>query len=58
MAQNNDSVPHDVTGIDYDKLISPRLDKGEQYSFTFTDIGTFNYFCSIHPMMRADIIVK
>lgn len=55
---NNDSAPHDVKGTNYGKLSSPTLSKGGQYSFTFNEIGTFDYYCSIHPMMRASIIVK
>ena len=28
---------------------SPVLAKGASYSFTFDEVGTFNYFCRIHP---------
>ena len=28
---------------------SPVLKKGESFSFTFTEVGTFLYFCRVHP---------
>jgi plastocyanin len=31
---------------------------GGTFSFTFTDAGTYQYFCSIHSSMNATITVK
>ena len=55
---NNDSAPHDVVGTNNKILSSPTLSRGQTYSFTFTETGTFEYFCSIHPSMKGSIIVK
>lgn len=37
---------------------SPVMNRGGQYSFTFTQEGTFPYFCSIHPRMRGVVEVR
>lgn len=54
---NKDDVPHTVVSIDH-KFKSKALDTGEQFSFTFQDAGTYEYFCSVHPKMTGKIIVK
>lgn len=55
---NSDSAPHRVLGDNLDSLNGPVMNINETYSFTFTDSGTFNYRCSIHPMMKASVVVK
>ncbi len=49
-------IPHTTTADDglWD---SATLKPDEKYSFTFTEAGTYTYFCSIHPSMRATITV-
>jgi plastocyanin len=54
---NRDDVPHTVVSPDK-KFRSKALDTDDKFSFTFTDAGTYNYFCSVHPMMTGKIIVK
>jgi plastocyanin len=54
---NADDVPHTIRSVD-DKFGSKALDTGDQFSFTFTQPGTYEYFCSVHPKMTARIIVK
>ncbi|HEY4708746.1 MAG TPA: cupredoxin family copper-binding protein [Candidatus Acidoferrales bacterium] len=54
---NHDDVPHTVVSTDK-KFRSKALDTDDQFSFTFTDSGTYAYFCSVHPMMTGKIIVK
>ncbi len=54
---NEDSMGHTVTG-DNGGPNSPTLQKGQIYNYTFNKAGTFNYHCSIHPNMKATIIVK
>jgi plastocyanin len=54
---NHDDVPHTVVSPEK-KFRSKALDTDDQFSFTFTDAGTYNYFCSVHPMMTGKIIVK
>jgi plastocyanin len=54
---NRDDVPHVVTSDD--KLFkSKALDTDDQFSFTFTNPGTYNYYCAIHPKMTAKIVVQ
>ncbi|MFA5652082.1 MAG: plastocyanin/azurin family copper-binding protein [Candidatus Paceibacterota bacterium] len=55
---NNDSAPHTIKSDNLSNLSGPTMSKGQIYSFTFNDTGTFNYHCAIHPMMKANIIVK
>src|SRR3954453_21818870 len=54
---NHDDVPHTVV----EKKTTFRskvLDTDDSYSFTFTSAGTFDYFCSLHPHMVGQVIVK
>jgi hypothetical protein len=30
---------------------------GKEFSYTFTEIGTFNYYCQVHPAMTGIVIV-
>jgi len=54
---NHDDVPHTVVSTD-EKFRSKALDTDDQFSFTFTDAGTYTYFCSVHPMMTGKVVVK
>lgn len=51
---NQDSVRHDVNG---DGIEGPLLSKGQTYSMTFNQAGTYNYICTPHPYMKGSIIV-
>jgi plastocyanin len=31
---------------------------GEDFSYTFTEVGTVSYFCTPHPWMRGTITVE
>jgi plastocyanin len=53
---NNDSAPHTVTADD-GSWGSGRLSKGDTYSFTFEQPGTYPYHCNVHPLMTAAVIV-
>lgn len=55
---NNDSAPHNVVSVSRKELSSAILSKGQTFSHTFTATGTFEYLCTIHPNMKAAIIVK
>lgn len=50
-----DSAPHTVTGNGFD---SANLNKGQTFSWTFNETGTFSYKCSYHPAMSGEVIVK
>lgn len=54
-----DDVAHTVTSTDPAGLFdSGDLSRGERFAFTFTEPGTYRYFCSIHPSMRGAVIVE
>ena len=54
---NNESMPHTV--VDLNKSFrSKTLAKDASFSFTFTTAGDYSYLCSIHPNMKAKVIVK
>ncbi|MGZ5517591.1 MAG: cupredoxin domain-containing protein [Limisphaerales bacterium] len=55
---NKDDVPHKVTSTDKKKFASKALDTDQKFTHTFTDPGTYDYFCSIHPRMTGKIVVK
>src|SRR5262249_21588748 len=56
---NHDGEPHTVVSSDDPKAFKSRaLDDGDAYEFTFTEAGTFAYFCSVHPHMRGTIVVR
>ncbi len=56
---NQDDVRHDVTPDQEtdDFEASNLLDKGESYSVKFTKPGTYSYYCSPHPYMKATVEV-
>lgn len=55
---NQDSAPHTVTSDSGNELASTKLASGQTYSHTFNTLGTFDYHCSIHTMMKGKIIVQ
>jgi len=54
---NHDDEPHTATDDDK-RFNSKTLDTNDAFSFTFTEPGTYNYFCALHPKMRGQIVVK
>lgn len=56
---NHDTAPHNVVISDGPvKFTSPTLNQGQTYTYTFTVAGTYNYYCSIHPDMKASVTVE
>jgi plastocyanin len=56
---NHDDVPHTVTSTAKPKFFnSGTMDTDDQFSHVFQKPGTYDYFCALHPMMTAQIIVK
>jgi plastocyanin len=58
---NNDGTTHTVTsGVPgtpsgkFDQHVEP----GATFTFTFTDAGTYDFFCNIHTSMKATVLVK
>ena len=54
---NKDTVRHTVTS-DKGLFDSGLFGKGESFSFTFTEAGTYTYHCTPHPNMKGTIIVE
>lgn len=54
---NQDTAPHTATE-DHNAWTSPVLNTGDSYSHTFTQPGTYTYYCVIHPgRMHGSIVV-
>ena len=54
---NRDDIPHTVLSVDKTTIVSPALDTDEKFSYTFTAVGTNDYYCSVHPHMKGKVIV-
>jgi plastocyanin len=54
---NNDSTDHNIIA-DNGQFDSKTLSRGQKFSFQFNSVGEYSYHCSIHPTMKAKIIVK
>ena len=55
--RNEDDIPHTVTSVTQ-RFKSRALDTDDTFSFTFTEPGTYDYFCSLHPRMTATVVVE
>jgi plastocyanin len=56
---NQDNDPHTVKSNPVAEVLkSPALDTDDKYSFTFTKPGVYKYFCTLHPHMQGEIVVK
>jgi plastocyanin len=55
---NQDDIPHTVVSEDKRTFKSKALDTDDSFSYTFTQPGTYTYFCSIHPKMTGQVVVK
>jgi plastocyanin len=54
---NHDDIPHNVVNPER-KFKSPVLDTDETFSYTFDVPGTYQYYCSIHPRMTGQVVVR
>ena len=54
--ENRGNVRHTATE-ENEQWDSKALEPGETFPFTFTQAGTYNYFCAIYPTMRATVTV-
>ena len=54
---NKDTAPHTVTFQDSSLKSSGILRQGDTYSYTFTKVGAFAYYCDLHRYMTAQVIV-
>jgi plastocyanin len=55
---NMDSAPHTVTVTSGPvKFNSGNLAQGQSFTYTFTEAGTYSYYCAVHPDMKASVTV-
>jgi amicyanin len=54
---NHDDIPHNVVNTER-KFKSPVMDTDETFSHTFDVAGTYQYYCSIHPRMTGQVVVR
>jgi len=59
---NDDSAFHSVTsgfyGSPTELFDSGHLDPFESYTVDFDETGIFDYFCTLHPWMKGQVIVE
>jgi plastocyanin len=55
---NDDLTPHTVTSQGPGDLNSGSIDAGAAWRHTFTQAGSFPYYCTFHPDMKGTILVK
>ncbi len=59
---NEDSSFHSVTSGFYPEpsgfFDSGHLDPYQSYTLSFDEYGTYDYFCTLHPWMKAQVIVE
>jgi plastocyanin len=54
---NRDDIPHtsvSTAGVFKSKV----MDTDERFSYRFTKAGTYPYYCTIHPKMTGQVVVK
>ncbi len=54
---NGDTSPHTVTARN-GAFDSKNMNSGATFSFTFTNAGTYDYYCKYHPWMKGTVVVK
>ena len=54
---NRDGVPHDATD-EGGGWATGMLKQGDQGSLEFEEPGAFDYLCTIHPDMKAKLVVR
>ncbi len=54
---NRDDIPHTVVSTE-GMFKSRAQDTDEKFSYTFTKAGTYPYYCSLHPKMTGQVLVK
>ena len=54
---NLDSAAHTITS-ETDLFDSGNLARNVIFSYSFTDRGTFSYYCANHPYMKGEVSVE
>jgi amicyanin len=57
---NEDQAPHNVTYVSGPRFTSssPMMQFGKRFSIVLRQPGTIHYVCTLHPWMKATIIVS
>jgi plastocyanin len=56
--QNNDLTPHTVTSQSGNDLNSGTIEPDAKWTQTFSQPGTFPYYCTFHTEMKGTVVVK
>ena len=56
--RNDDPYAHWVVSTTPDVLDSGELSQAQTYSKTFSQAGTYDYYCNIHNYMKASVTVQ
>jgi plastocyanin len=54
---NKDGTTHTVTSQGSNLFDSGNVPPGGTFKFTFTQAGTYQYYCTIHPFMKGTVVV-
>jgi plastocyanin len=54
---NRDDVAHTVTDTN-GAFDSGSLDQDKSWTYTFNKLGTYSYYCTVHPSMKGSITVN
>jgi len=54
---NHDEETHTVTSAT-GSFASAALEHDATFAHTFATTGTYTYFCALHPLMRATVVVQ
>jgi plastocyanin len=54
---NRDDTPHRIVAVK-NQFKSPVIDTDERFRWTFTEAGSYAYFCSMHPHMTGTVTVS
>ena len=55
---NRDKAPHTATADDKRAFDTATIRQGESRVVTFSDPGTYSYFCLFHPFMVGEVVVR
>jgi plastocyanin len=54
---NRDDIPH--TSVSTEGVFKSKVvDTDEKFSYQFSKPGTYSYYCTIHPKMTGQVVVK
>jgi plastocyanin len=51
-------MPHTATALDGESFDSAAVDPGASWTHIFSKPGEYTYRCTLHPSMRATIVVR